>query len=106
MAHCPPQSAAGTGVGRGCMGSNGVGSGFRYVNALKARPKPSSMARAIRGALALTTVALAMSGSGTAFAAAGVCSPATPTAGQTVDCDGTFATPINFNVDDLTVVIG
>ena len=54
------------------MGSGiGGGSAFRYVNDLKARPKPSGMARAIRSALALTTVALAMSGSGAAFETAG-----------------------------------
>jgi hypothetical protein len=65
------------------------------------------MARAIRGALALTTVALAMSGSGVVLAAPGVCSPAgVPPPGSTVSCDGVFPGPIVYSVEDLTVILG
>jgi len=88
------------------MGSaNGVGSGRRVGSSVRSAPQPSGMARAIRGALALTTVALAMSGSGTAFA--GVCTPAgLPAPGTTVDCEAPFAVPITYAVEDLTVIIG
>jgi hypothetical protein len=64
------------------------------------------MARAIRGALALTTVALAMSGSGQAFAAPGVCTPPVPPPNSTVDCEGVFPGPIIYAVEDLTVILG
>src|SRR5687768_59682 len=90
------------------MGSaNGSGSGRRVGNSTHSTLKPSGMARAIRGALALTTVALAMSGSGVALAAPGVCVPAgAPPPGSTVDCDGVFPGPIVYTVEDLTVILG
>ena len=90
------------------MGSaNGFGSGRRFRKPGHSTLKTNGMARAIRGALALTTVALAMSGSGGAFAAVGVCTPA----GSTIACDGVFNpvngnVPITYSVEDLTLVLG
>ena len=91
--------------------ANGVGSVRRVCNSTDSGMRPSGIARAIRSALALTTVALAISGSGSAFAAVGVCAPAAPPPASTVDCEGTFDTvngnvPIAYSVEDLTVVLG
>jgi len=90
------------------MGSaNGVGTGRRAGNSARYAPKPGRMARAIRGALTLTTVALAMTGSGTLLAAVGTCTPPV----GTVNCDGVFNdantnVPLFYAVEDLTVIIG
>ena len=72
--------------------------------------KVAPTTRAIRAALAVSATVLALSGSGVAFAAVGVCAPA-PVPFGTVDCDGVFDTananvPIAYAVDDLTVILG
>lgn len=61
----------------------------------------SPTTRAIRAALAASATMLALAGSGMAFA--GTCTPAAP--GGTVTCSGDFVTPINYAVDDLTVIM-
>jgi hypothetical protein len=71
---------------------------------LRATPRVSGTARAVRLALALSGAALAMSGSNSALAAI-TCAPPAPTTGDTVTCSGADVLPVTFNVDDLTVTM-
>jgi outer membrane autotransporter protein len=67
----------------------------------KRKPKVSSVARAVRSALAASAAALVLAGSGPAFA--GDC---TAPAGNTIRCNGDFNDTLNFAVEDLTLVVG
>jgi outer membrane autotransporter protein len=68
------------------------------------RPKTIKVApvtRAVRAALAVSTAAFALAGSGAAFA--GDC---TAPVASVVHCNGDFTDTINFAVEDLTLVVG
>src|SRR5690242_6998588 len=85
------------------MGASKSGVKGRSFSQNGLRPQLNRTARAVRLALALSTAALALSGSGAAFAQ--TCVPAgTPPPNSTVTCSGTGTLPIVYAVEDLTVV--
>ena len=83
---------------------NGGAAGRSFTHGrLHATPRLSRTARAIRLSLALSAAALAMSGSGNAFAT--TCVPAgAPPPGSTVTCSGAGVLPITYAVENLTVI--